>query len=104
MASIPILIEAKIGDTPAKRRDAARDARSRLDSGAEGSLAFGLCYPAHLRDGAVSAQATKNALTEAVIAFAPVERSGREPMWREGSVGRSRRQSTKRRSVPPAYR
>ena len=80
MASIPILIEAKIGDTSAKRRDAARDARSRLDSGAAGSLAFGLCYPAHLRDGAVSAQATKNALTEAVIAFAPVERSGREPM------------------------
>ena len=86
MASIPILIEAKIGDTPAKRREAARDARSRLDSGAAGSLAFGLCYPAHLRDGAVSAQATKNALAEAVIAFAPVERSGREPMWREGSV------------------
>ena len=86
MASIPILIEAKIGDTSAKRRDAARDARSRLDSGAAGSLAFGLCYPVHLRDGAVSAQATKNALTEAVIAFAPVERSGREPMWREGSV------------------
>ena len=50
------------------------------------SLAFGLCYPSHLRDGALSAQATKNALAESTIAFAPVRRFGQEPVWREGSV------------------
>ena len=85
VAPIPILIEAKIGNTPSKRREAIRQARSRLDA-APRSLAFGLCYPTHLRDGAVSAQATKNALAEATIAFAPVQRFGREPTWREGSV------------------
>ena len=85
VAPIPILVEAKIGDTPSKRREAIRQARSRL-AAAPRSLAFGLCYPAHLRDGAVSAQATQNALAEAIIAFAPVQRFGREPTWREGSV------------------
>ena len=85
VAPIPILVEAKIGDTPAKRREAVRQARSRLAT-ARRSLAFGLCYPSHLRDGAVSAQATKNALAEATIAFAPVQRFRREPTWREGSV------------------
>ena len=85
VAPIPILVEAKIGETPAKRRAAIRQARSRLAT-APRSLAFGLCYPAHLRDGAVSAQATKNALAEATIAFAPVQRFGRETTWREGSV------------------
>ena len=85
VAPIPILVEAKIGKTPSKRREAIRQARSRLAT-ARRALAFGLCYPAHLRDGAVSAQATKNALAEATIAFAPVQRFGREPTWREGSV------------------
>ena len=80
---IPILVEAKIGDTPSKRREAVRQARSRL--AAPRSL-FGLCYPIHLRDGAVSAQATQNALAESIIAFAPVQRFGREDTWREGSV------------------
>ena len=81
---IPILVEAKIGKTPAKRREAVRQARSRL--AAPRSLAFGLCYPTHLRDGSVSAQATQNALAESIIAFAPVQRFGREATWREGSV------------------
>ena len=81
---IPILVEAKIGKTPSKRREAVRQARSRL--AAPRSLAFGLCYPIHLRDGAVSAQATQNALAESIIAFAPVQRFGREATWREGSV------------------
>ena len=85
VAPIPILVEAKIGKTPSKRREAIRQARSRLAT-ARRALAFGLCYPSHLRDGAVSAQATKNALAEATIAFAPVQRFRREPTWREGSV------------------
>ena len=85
VAPIPILVEAKIGNTPSKRREAARQARSRL-AAAPRSLAFGLCYPIHLRDGAVSAQATQNALAGSTVAFAPVQRFGREPTWREGSV------------------
>ena len=56
---IPILVEAKIGDTPSKRREAVRQARSRLAAPRRASLAFGLCYPIHLRDGAVSAQARR---------------------------------------------
>ena len=85
VAPIPILVEAKIGNTPSKRLEAVRQARSRL-AAAPRLLAFGLCYPAHLRDGSVSAQATQNALAKSIIAFAPVQRFGREPTWREGSV------------------
>lgn len=84
-APVPIFVEAKIGDTPSKRRSAAKQARSRLTD-ASRSLAFGLCYPTHLRDGSVSAQGTKSALAESTIAFAPVNRYGRELTWREGSV------------------
>ena len=82
---IPTLVEAKIGNTPSKRREAVRQARSRLATSPR-SLAFGLCYPTHLRDGSVSAQATHNALAESIIAFAPVQHFVREPTWREGSV------------------
>ena len=82
---IPILVEAKIGNTPSKRRVAARQARSRLAASPR-AVAFGLCYPTHLRDGDVSAKATQHALAESTIAFAPVQRFGPEPTWREGSV------------------
>ena len=85
LAPVPIFIEAKIGDTPARRRQAARQARSRLGARPR-SLAFGLCYPTHLRDGSVSAQATQDALSESTIAFAPVRRYGNQLTWREGSV------------------
>ena len=84
-APIPILIEAKIGDTPAKRRAAAKQARTRLVT-APNSLAFGLCYPIQLRDGAVSSKTTQHNLAESTIAFAPVQLFAREATWREGSV------------------
>ena len=84
-APISILIEAKIGDTPSKRRAAAKQARTRLVA-APNSLAFGLCYPIQLRDGAVSSTATQRALAKSTIAFAPVQLFGREATWREGSV------------------
>ena len=84
-APIPILIEAKIGDTPAKRREAAKQARTRLVA-APNSLAFGLCYPIQLRDGAVSSKTTQRNLAESIIAFAPVQLFAREATWREGSV------------------
>lgn len=85
LAPVPIFIEAKIGDTPARRLQAAQQARSRLAAQPR-SLAFGLCYPLHLRDGSVSAQATQDALSRSTIAFAPVRRYGNELVWREGSV------------------
>ena len=84
-APVPIFIETKIGDTPAKRRSAAKQARSRL-AGESRSLAFGLCYPDHLRDGSLSAQATQRALAESTIAFAPVNHYDKDLTWREGSV------------------
>lgn len=84
-APVPIFIEAKVGDTPSKRRNAAKQARSRLVEQAR-SLAFGLCYPDHLRDGSLSAQATQRALAESTIAFAPVNRYSGDLIWREGSV------------------
>ena len=84
-APVPILIEAKIGDTPSRRRNAAKQARSRL-LGASRSLAFGLCYPLHLRDASVSSRATQEALARATIAFAPVRRTDSKPTWREGTV------------------
>ena len=84
-APVPILIEAKIGDSPANRRNAADQARSRLH-GASRSLAFGLCYPRHLRDASVSAHETQEALARATIAFAPVRRTDSKTTWREGTV------------------
>ena len=82
---VPILIEAKIGKTLVKRREAAKQARKRLTARTR-SIAYGLCYPPHLRDGSVSAQATQKALAESTIAFAPVRLFGGEPTWREGTV------------------
>ena len=84
-APVPILIEAKIGQTPAKQRGAARQARSRL-AAAPRVLAFALCYPLELRDGSISARATREALAAATLSFAPVPRFQREPTWRAGTV------------------
>ncbi len=84
--AVPIYIEAKIGASPAKRRAAAKQARSRLTSGSR-ALAFGICYPAHLRRGRASMQGLRESLTKASLAFAPVYRYGGKPSWREGSVG-----------------
>ena len=82
ISAVPILIEAKIGNTPSKRRAAVLQAKSRLSPRV---LAFGLCYPDHLRDGSVSAKTTQDALSKSIFSFAPVL-LGRETMWREGTV------------------
>lgn len=82
---VPILVEAKIGDSPANRRKAANQARSRLH-GASRSLAFGLCYSCNLRDASVSAHETQDALASASITFAPVRRTDSKTTWREGTV------------------
>ena len=81
---VPIRIEAKLGTTPAKRREAADQARSRLTSRPR-SIAFGLCYPSQLahREGATEMM---EALRTCVLAFAPVRAVGGDPVWREGSI------------------
>ena len=81
---VPIRIEAKLGTTPAKRREAAAQARSRLTSQPR-SIAFGLCYPSELAD-LESAREIMEALRTCVLAFAPVRPVGADPTWREGSI------------------
>ena len=82
---VPILVEAKLGTTKAKRRAAAKQAQSRLESNPR-SIAFGLCYPEYLRDGGATTEQTIKALSESTIAFAPVRRFVKESTWRDGSV------------------
>ncbi len=84
-AAIPIFIEAKVGDSPSKRRAAEKQARKRL-SPRPRALAWGLCYPVHLQDGSISARATQKALAKAEIAFAPVSRLPQTLSWRKGTV------------------
>ena len=83
--SVKIFLEAKIGDTKAKRRQAEVQARSRL-SGRPQALAFAICYAQHLRDGSVSSKATQVALANSEIAFAPVPRFGSSTTWRVGTI------------------
>ncbi len=83
--SIKIFVEAKIGDTKAKRRQAETQARSRL-SGRPRALAFAVCYPQQLRDGSVSSKVTQAALASSEIAFTPVPRFGPPSTWRVGTI------------------
>ena len=83
--SVKIFLEAKIGNTGAKRRQAEAQARSRL-SGRPRALAFAVCYPQQLRDGSVSSKATQLAMAKAQIAFAPVPRFGPSSTWRVGTI------------------
>ena len=82
---VPILVEAKLGTTKAKRRAATKQAQSRLETNPR-SIAFGLCYPEHLRDGRATTEETIKALSESTIAFAPVRRFAKDSTWRDGSV------------------
>ena len=84
-APVPILVEAKIGKTPAKRRQAADQARSRLTNSPR-ALAFALCYPAVLKDMSSDSVQTKHALASCTLVFAPVPRVGGPPAWHQGTV------------------
>ena len=101
---IPILVEAKIGKTPSKRREAVRQARSRLVAAPPARSLSAFAIRSTCGTGAVSAQDTQNALAESIIAFAPVQRFRARGYVARRLGRRSRRQSTKRRSVPPACR
>ena len=83
---VPILVEAKIRKTPAKRREAADQARARLTNSPR-ALAFALCYPPALKDTSIDSGKTKQALAKCMLSFAPVQRVGRAPAWHKGSVG-----------------
>ena len=83
--SVKIFLEAKIGDTNSKRRQAEAQARSRLP-GRPRALAFAVCYPQYLRDGSVSSKATQEALAKSQVAFAPVPRFGPSSEWRVGTI------------------
>ena len=83
--SVKIFVEAKIGDTKAKRRQAETQARSRL-SDRPRALAFAVCYPQQLRDGSVSSKVTQAALARSEIAFTPVPRFGPSSTWRVGTI------------------
>ena len=84
-APVPILIEAKLGNTPGTRREAAKQARAQL-AAEPLKLAFGLCYPFSLGNIAGSAPIAQKALQEATLAFAPIEHFDGDPAWREGTV------------------
>ena len=81
---IPILIEAKIGDTGGKRTAAAQQVQKRIEGRPE-ALGFALCYPIDLRESR-SAGAAKDAMKGAELAFASVLDSHNKPAWRKGSV------------------
>ena len=82
---VPIRIEAKLGDSPAKRRDAAKQARSRLTTKPR-SIAFGLCYPSDLANRMETATAMMAAIDRCTVAFAPVRAVSDDLTWREGSI------------------
>ena len=82
---IPILIEAKIGTTPAKRRAAVKQARSRLTDKPQ-AIALALCYPADLARASRSATASLEALKRAKLTFAPVDPYNNAITWRTGQV------------------
>lgn len=81
---VPILIEAKIGDSDGKRKQAARQVQRRIGARPE-ALGFALCYPSDLRQSR-PAGATKEAIRGANLAFASVLDSYSKPAWRNGSI------------------
>ena len=81
----PLVIEAKIGTSAAKRRDAAKQARQRLESRPE-AMAFAVCYPNDLKGLASLSQLEHDMANTQQLCFAHVTRVGKAPTWREGSV------------------
>ena len=82
---VPVLIEATIGKTPAKRRTVAQKASSRLTK-YPGAVAFAVCYPNILKDASFDSVEVKNALASCTLWFAHVQRVAGMPTWQEGSV------------------
>ena len=81
----PLVIEAKIGTSAAKKRDAAKQARQRLESRPE-AMAFAVCYPNGLKGLASLSQLETGMANTQQLCFAHVTRVGKSPAWREGSL------------------
>ncbi len=80
-----VVIEAKIGTSAGKKKDAAKQVRQRLES-RPSAMAFAVCYPNDLKGLASLSQLETGMANTHQLWFAPVTRIGKAPTWREGSV------------------
>lgn len=80
-----VVIEAKIGTSAGKKREAAKQVRQRLESRPT-AMAFAVCYPNDLKGLASLSQLETGMANTQQLWFAPVTRVGKAPTWREGSV------------------
>ena len=80
-----VVIEAKIGTSAGKKREAARQVRQRLES-RPSAMAFAVCYPNDLKGLASLSQLETGMANTQQLCFAHVTRVGKTPTWREGSV------------------
>ena len=80
-----VVIEAKIGTSAGKKREASKQVRQRLES-RPSAMAFAVCYPNDLKSLASVSQLETGMANTQQLLFAPVTRVGKAPTWREGSV------------------
>ena len=80
-----VVIEAKIGTSAGKKREAAKQVRQRLES-RPSAMAFAVCYPNDLKGLASLSQLETGMANTQQLCFAHVTRVGKAPTWREGSV------------------
>ena len=80
-----VVIEAKIGTSAGKKREAAKQVRQRLES-RPSAMAFAVCYPNDLKSLASLSQLETGMANTQQLCFAHVTRVGKTPTWREGSV------------------
>ena len=80
-----VVIEAKIGTSAGKKKEATKQVRQRLES-RPSAMAFAVCYPNDLKGLASLSQLETGMANTHQLWFAPVTRVGKAPTWREGSV------------------
>ncbi len=80
-----VVIEAKIGTSAGKKREAAKQVRQRLET-RPNAMAFAVCYPNDLKGLASLSQLETGMANTQQLCFAHVTRVGKTPTWREGSV------------------
>ncbi len=80
-----VVIEAKIGTSAGKKKEAAKQVRQRLES-RPSAMAFAVCYPNDLKGLASLSQLETGMANTQQLCFAHVTRVGKAPTWREGSV------------------
>ena len=80
-----VVIEAKIGTSAGKKKEATKQVRQRLES-RPSAMAFAVCYPNDLKGLASLSQLETGMANTHQLWFAPVTRVSKAPTWREGSV------------------